>query len=216
MLRKNRFLAKNLTGGGYLLKPSQISDVDLKRMAGTANRRLYELEKQGLQHESDMYSTVEHYAVDKSSNLYNVKQQKGTIRFRTDVDKMDSKTRAEYVNTLRGFLGSKTGTASGTKRTQRKRFETFKKNLDDESETANDLTQEEYAKVWKAYRQNVKLDKGEHYGSDVVVQLIEDTNLAKLSKSDLDKAMKILNQADRAEDAYTQIINENPFIVQDI
>ena len=88
--------------------------------------------------------------------------------------------------------------------------------MDDESETANDLTQEEYAKVWKAYRQNVKLDKGEHYGSDVVVQLIEDTKFAKLSKSDLDKAMKILNQADRAEDAYTKIINENPFIVQDI
>lgn len=216
MLRKNRFLAKNLIGGGYLLKPSQIEDVDLKRMAGTANRRLYEMEKQGLQHESDMYTTVEHYAIDKASPLYNVKMDRGTIRFRTDFKNMDSKTRAEYVKTLRNFLGSKTGTVSGTKRTQRKRFESFKKNLDDDSKTANDLTEAQYKKVWKAYRQNVKLDKGEHYGSQTVVHLIEDTKFAKMSKKDINKAMKILNQAESEAAAYKEIIDDNPFLVQEI
>ena len=216
MLRKNRFLAKNRSTGGWLVKASQIEDVDLQRMAGTINRRLYELEKNGLQHESDMYATIEHYAVDKSSPLYNVKVDKGTIRIRSDVKNMDAKTRAEYVRTMRNILSSKTGTVSGTKRTQRKRFESFKKNLDDDSETANDLTQDEYAKIWKAYRQNVKLDKGEHFGSQTVVHLIEDTNIAKLSKRDLNKAMKIMNQAESEADAYKKIINDNPFLVQEI
>lgn len=216
MLRKNRFLAKNRLTGGYLLKASQIEDVDLQRMAGTINRRLYELEKNGLQHESDMYSTIEHYAVDKASSLYNVKVDKGTIRIRSDVKNMDPKTRAEYVRTMRNILSSKTGTVSGTERTQRKRFESFKKDLNDDSRTAKDLTQAQYKKIWKAYRQNVKLDKNEHFGSQTIVHLIEDTKFAKMSKKDINKAMKILDQAESEEAAYKEIINDNPFLVQEI
>lgn len=216
MLRKNRFLAKNRSKGGYLLKASQIEDVDLQRMAQTINRRLYELEKHGLQHESDMYSTIEHYAVDKASPLYNVKVDKGTIRIRSDVKNMDPKTRAEYVRTMRNILSSKTGTVSGTERIQRKRFESFKKDLNDDSRTAKDLTQAQYKKIWKAYRQNVKLDKNEHFGSQTIVHLIEDTKIAKMSKKDINKAMKILDQAESEEAAYKEIINDNPFLVQEI
>lgn len=216
MLRKNRFLAKNRSKGGYLLKASQIEDVDLQRMAQTINRRLYELEKHGLQHESDMYSTIEHYAVDKASPLYNVKVDKGTIRIRSDVKNMDPKTRAEYVRTMRNILSSKTGTVSGTERIQRKRFESFKKDLNDDSRTAKDLTQAQYKKIWKAYRQNVKLDKNEHFGSQTIVHLIEDTKFAKMSKKDINKAMKILDQAESEEAAYKEIINDNPFLVQEI
>ena len=215
-LTKLGFLAKNRNGTGYLRKPSQISDVDLKRMAGTANRRLYELEKAGLQQESAMYRTVEKYAIDKNSSMYNVKYDKGTIRLRTDVQNMSAKERAEYVQIMRNMFESKTGTVSGTRRSQKKAFESFKKNLDDDSTVAKNLTEDDYKKVWKAYRKNVKPGKNDHMGSETIVHLLEDTKFAKLSPRDIDQAMRTINQAESGEEAYTKILRDNPFIVQDI
>ena len=215
-LTKLGFLAKNRNGSGYLRKPSQISDVDLKRMAGTFNRRLYELEKAGLQQESAMYRTIEKYAIDKNSSMYNVKYDKGTIRLRTDVQNMSAKERAEYVQIMRNMLVSKTGTVSGTRRAQKKAYESFKENLDDDSTEAKNLTEEEYRKVWKAYRKNVKPGKNDHMGSQTIVHLLEDTKFRKLSQRDIDQAMRTIKQAESGEEAYTKILQDNPFIVQDI
>lgn len=215
-LTKFSFIAKNRNGSGYNLKPSQIADADLKRMAGTFNRRMYELEKAGMQQESVMYRMVEKYAIDKASPFYNVKVDKGTIRLRTDVQNLDAKERAEYIQIMRGMFESKTGTVRGSKKIQQKRYETFKEHLDEKSETAKNLTEDEYRKIWKAYRNNVKGSKDDHYGSQTIVHLIEDTKFAKLSVKDIEQAMETLNQAEREEDAYSQIVNDNPFIVQDI
>ncbi len=215
-LTKLGFLAKNRNGSGYLRKPSQISDVDLKRMAGTFNRRLYELEKAGLQQESAMYRIIEKYAIDKNSSMYNVKYDKGTIRLRTDVQNMSAKERAEYVQIMRNMLVSKTGTVSGTRRAQKKAYESFKENLDDDSTEAKNLTEEEYRKVWKAYRKNVKPGKNDHMGSQTIVHLLEDTKFRKLSQRDIDQAMRTIKQAESGEEAYTKILQDNPFIVQDI
>lgn len=215
-LTKLGFLAKNRNGSGYLRKPSQISDVDLKRMAGTFNRRLYELEKAGLQQESAMYRTIEKYAIDKNSGMYNVKYDKGTIRLRTDVQNMSAKERAEYVQIMRNMLVSKTGTVSGTRRAQKKAYESFKENLDDDSTEAKNLTEAEYRKVWKAYRKNVKPGKNDHMGSETIVHLLEDTKFRKLSQRDIDQAMRTIKQAESGEEAYTKILQDNPFIVQDI
>lgn len=169
----------------------------IKKLAKQVNDSLYRLEKAELQEESKEYQIVQHYAIDKNSDYYNVNLEKGTIRVTKDLKRF--KTRADlyrYKETLENIMNAQTRTVSGTRKAMQKAYEKF---LQSEAKASNkNMTFDEYRKVFKIYRTKILADGKEHLSSDTVVDLLEHTNIYELSDSAVRKALTRANESGTA------------------
>lgn len=196
-LRSN-LLSYNVTAGGYKqfdIVPSKVTEAEFKRLVKRANDRLYKLEKKGLTNKSREYRMVEHYAVSDPNgkgNIYNVKANKGTIRFTSSLKGLDSKQKAYLINTVRNFMLAETSTIGGTKKAFNRAFETFKKNRPD----LKNMTQEQYENLWQTYRDMVEKDKLASAGYNAFMELVEKTNLYELSSDEMETALSYIENSD--------------------
>ena len=175
---------------------------EIKKLAKKVNDSLYRLEKAGLQTESQEYNVIQHYAISKNDKMYNVNTEKGTIRVTRDLSRF--KTRDElyrYKSILENILNAKTRTVSGTRKAIKKGYETFQNSLT--KSTVPNLTYEEYKNVFKIYRNNVEPDKRDYLGSDVVVDLIENTDIYTLTDEQIADALRYAS-----ENSVEQLIND--------
>lgn len=190
----------------YDVKASQVSDKDIKRMAKLANDRLYKLEKSGQWEYSREYKVVEHYAFgdpNGKGSIYNVPDDFSRIRFTSTTKGMTPEERSYYVNTIRNFLRSETSTVSGTKSSMNKAYQTFMKN---HGQNISGMTQEQYGRLWKAYRENAMADKISHQGYNAFLQLVENSNIYELNNNELEAAIWYLKNSE--EDTTVGIIND--------
>ena len=190
----------------YDVKASQVSDEDIKRMAKLANDRLYKLEKSGQWEYSREYKVVEHYAFgdpNGKGSIYNVPDDFSRIRFTSSTTGMTPEERSYYVNTLRNFLRSETSTVSGTKESMKKAYTTFMKN---HGQNIPSMTQDQYGRLWKAYRENAMADKISHQGYNAFLQLVENSNIYDLNNNELEAALWYLKNSE--EDTTIGIIND--------
>lgn len=169
--------------------------------AKTANKRLRNLEGQGLQDASAAYRHIRSFAYDHREFMGTTKNNE--FKFRTDVNKMDKDTLRREAMELDTFLfRSKTSTVRGVRSMYSKIFKSLKDSVllsASTLKTGSEKTQRvadyfskmsltEFAEFWQ--NQNVKLAM-DMYGSDFVVGLIdtgEENNL------DLEKMNEILSE----------------------
>lgn len=187
------------THGNYVkydIKPSQVTDEEIRKMAKLANDRLYKLEKSGMSEYSREYKFVNHYATgdpNGKGKIYNVSDDYKRIRFTSTSKGMTQQERSYYVNTLRNFLRAETSTVSGTKKAINTAFETFKEK---HGENIPNLTQEEYANYWKTYRLMVQQDKYDHRGYNAAyLELIESGKLYDITQDQLEEAIKYIEES---------------------
>lgn len=173
--------------------------------AKTANKRLRNLEGQGLQDASAAYRHIRSFAKDGREFMGTTKNNE--IKFRTDVNKMDKDTLRREAMELDTFLfRSKTSTVSGVKSMYSKIFESLKDSVlisastlkpGSKTRTGAEKTQRvvdyfskmnltEFAEFWQ--NQNVKLAM-DMYGSDFIVGIIDTGDENNL---DLEKMNEIL------------------------
>ena len=178
-------------------KWKKYSEAEIKHIIKTVNDSLYRLEKAGLQSESAEYRKIEKYAISNpngTGKMYNVNFETGTIRVSKDLSRYkNKKERDKFVDVLENILKSQTRTVSGTRKAMQKGFETVKKDYG----YAGSLKQ--YINVWHTFRDQVSKNKRDKIGSDVVMQLIEKTNIYTLSKRELQQAMNVLQRARTAD-----------------
>lgn len=160
-----------------------ISKEEIKKKAKKVSNSLYRLEKAGVQNESAMYRTIERYAIDKNSKYYNVNLEKGTIRPTRNLENMTREELYRYNEILDNILESETRTVSGTRKAIKKGYETFLNSTAHAS--APDLTYDKYREIFKIYRTQVADDKKSHFGSQVVLDLIENTDIYTLTADQL-------------------------------
>lgn len=163
-----------------------ISKEEIKKKAKKVSNSLYRLEKAGVQNESAMYRTIERYAIDKNSKYYNVNLEKGTIRPTRNLDNMTRKELYRYNEILDNILKSQTRTVTGTKKAIKKSYEAFLNST--VHNAVPDLTFDKYNEIFKIYREQVADDKKSHFGSQVVLDLIENTNIYILTEDQLIEA----------------------------
>lgn len=158
---------------------------EIKLLAKRVNYRMLKLERAGLADLSKEYSNIEHYAVDKNSPFYNVNTDKGTIRATQDLKRF--KTDAElyrYKERLESILNAKTITIAGTEQAITKGYEKFKeKNL-------GDVSYDEYKNIFRIYKNKIVPNTKNHLSSDVVIDLIKNTNIYEMTDEQIEKALK--------------------------
>ena len=149
---------------------------------------------------------VEHYAFgdpNGKGSIYNVPDDFSRIRFTSSTTGMTPEERSYYVNTLRNFLRSETSTVSGTKESMKKAYTTFMKN---HGQNIPSMTQDQYGRLWKAYRENAMADKISHQGYNAFLQLVENSNIYDLNNNELETAIWYLKNSE--EDTTIGIIND--------
>lgn len=180
----------------YDTKASKVTDEQIKRMAKLANNRLYKLEKSGQFEYSREYQLVEHYAVgdpNGKGSIYNMSDDHKRIRFTSSSKNMDSEERKYYVDTLRNFLRAETSTVTGTRRAIKKAYTSFStgatgKNLD--------ISEEQYNRLWKTYRNSVLPDRLAHEGYNAFIEMVKITNLYTLSDDQMKQALQYVGTSD--------------------
>ena len=208
------------THGNYVkydIKPSQVTDEEVKKMAKLANDRLYKLEKSGMSEYSREYKFVEHYATgdpNGKGKIYNVSEDFSRIRFTSSTRGMTQQERSYYINTLRNFIRAETSTVSGTKKAIKTAFETFKSK---HGKNIPNLTQEEYANYWKTYREMVQQDKYDHKGYNAAyLELIESGNLYGISQDQLEEAIKYIEESKQTSvvGVIDEVVNQLPWLAE--
>lgn len=198
----------------YDIKASQVSDEDIKKMTKLANDRLYKLEKSGQSEFSREYKMVEHYAIgdpNGKGSIYNVSEDYDRIRFTSSTKGMTQEERSYYVNTLRNFLRAETSTIKGTKAAINKAFETYKSHY---GANIPDMTAEQYARLWKTYREWNLPDKLSHEGYNAFLELAQNSNLYDLTDNQLDAAMAYLRNSEETSTSgiVGELVYNLPFI----
>lgn len=181
----------------YDKKASQVTSEEIKKMAKLANDRLYKLEKSGKSEFSREYQLVEHYAVgdpNGKGSIYNVSDDYSRIRFKSTDKGMTGKERSEYVNTLRNFLRAETSTMKGTEAAINKAYNTYMKR---HGANVREMSQEQYARLWKTYREWNLPDKLSHEGYNAFLELAENSNIYQLTDNQLDAAMAYLRNSEQ-------------------
>lgn len=198
----------------YGVKARNVTEKEFKTLVKRANERLRQLERNKLTGESKEYIVVKRYAVSKPKSkgfIYNVEdvEGKGTkIRFKTNLSEFKTQAEKTYlINTIRNFLTTKTSTIGGVHKTQKKSFETFKKNLGDRFK---DMTQEQYNMFWRTYRENVAENDKDHYSYNTIMNLLEHTDIMSLNEEDMTKAMSYVNNSRTANDQVESILQAVP------
>lgn len=203
--RKSKHVSEELLAGEegfgnyykYDIKASKVSDAEVKRMAKLANDRLYKLEKSGQSEYSREYQLVEHYAVgdpNGKGSIYNVSDDNSRIRFTSSTKDMDTEERSYYVNTLRNFLRSETSKVSGTRAAVSQAYESFKTGK--LSKYIGDISEEEYKRLWKTYRDSSLPDKLSHEGYNAFIEMVKTTNLYQLSEDQMMQALDYIHSSE--------------------
>lgn len=195
----------------YKVTPSNVKQSEIKWMAQTINRRLRALEKAGLTEASEEYRTIQRYATGDPSGkgaIYNVNYDTGSIRITADTRKMSSEERAYLITTMRNILTAKTGTVRGTKKSM---YKGYKTSLAMAGKTEEEISQDQWGKIWKTYRENVSQDMKDKGGSQAVMKLLRETNFYEMSLSDMEKAFSYMNNYETPMDWMDELVTESPF-----
>lgn len=181
------------TGGKqYRVKPSEVRDDEIKRMIKQVNDSLYRLEKAGVAKQSAMYRTIEKYAIsepNKSGKMYNVNEEKGTIRVSKDLSRYTTQEeKSRMVNILRNILSSQTRTVSGTRSAMKKAYETAKEKNDFQG------TQEDYFNMWKIFKEQVEPDARQKVDSNTVIRFMERFDIYSMDREEISEAMSYFNR----------------------
>lgn len=174
----------------------------IKNQAKRINDRYRALEKAGLEDASQSYKTVEHYAVSDpkgKGKMYNMDYATGHVRVSADTRKMTVKEMKEYSETLGQILKHKTSTVSGTKKAMEKAYQTAKEDYNFQG------TQEDYTKIWNTYKNNVEPDKRQKLDSEIVMTIMEYSDIYKMGQEDIDAAMQYINRAEDKDEALFHI-----------
>ena len=192
----------------FKVKAKDVKEKEVKWLVKTLNKRLYNLEKYGLQSSSQEYRNIEHYAISEPSGkgkMYNVNYETGTIRITSDLSRF--KTREEltyFINTLRNIYQAKTSTTKGTKASMNKAYKKF---LETTGRTKAEVPFNKYGEIWRTYREVVSEEKKSKAGSDIVVELITNTNFYDLSMEEITETMEYINNFEEPYEALDYIVD---------
>ena len=192
----------------FKVKAKDVKEKEVKWLVKTLNKRLYNLEKYGLQSSSQEYRNIEHYAISEPSGkgkMYNVNYETGTIRITSDLSRF--KTREEltyFINTLRNIYSAKTSTTKGTKSSMNKAYKKF---LETTGRTNAEVPFNKYGEIWRTYREVVSEEKKSKAGSDIVVELITNTNFYDLSMEEITETMEYINNFEEPYEALDYIVD---------
>lgn len=195
----------------YKVTPSNVKQSEIKWMAQTINRRLRALEKAGLTEASSEYRMIQNYATGDPTgkgSVYNVNYDTGNIRISYDTRKMTSEERAYLITVMRNILTSKTGTVRGTKAAMMKGYRT---SLAMAGKTEEEISQDQWGKIWKTFRENVSQDMKDKGGSQMVMKLLRETNFYEMSLSDMETAFSYMNNYETPADWADELVSESPF-----
>lgn len=208
--RKKQLFRQKKGSQGYKIydvKAKDVTEKDIKWLVKTLNKRLYNLEKKGLEDISQEYRAIKHYATSElkgKGKMYNVDYEKGTIRITSDLSRFETQEEKTYfINTLRNIYKSRTSTATGTKAVLK---ESYKKFLETTEKTSKEIPFEKYADIWKTYREVVSEAKKEKSASDVIIELITNTNFYDLSTEEMVEAMEVMNNYEDVWEAGQDIV----------
>lgn len=180
------------------LREKEIYKSLIQNQAKRINDRYRSLEKAGLDQASQSYKTVEHYAVSdpkgKGKN-YNIDYITGSVRVSADTRKMSLKEMKEYSQILSQILKHKTSTVSGVKKSMEQSYKTAKERYNFEG------SQKQYEKIWETYKNNVEPDKRQKLDSELVMAVLEYSDIYKMSEEDIKAAFQYLNHVDNMDEA---------------
>ena len=198
-------------GKQYRVQPSKVRDDEIKKMVKMVNDSLYRLEKSNMEGASAIYRTIESYALSDPNGkgkIYNVNDEKGTIRITKDLSRFGSgEEKSKFVNVLRNILTSKTRTVTGTRESLKKGYETAKEKYNFSGDA------KKYGDLWKAYTDNVSKETRSHLGSNLVLQLMENTDIYSMSEEQMNQAMSFVNGMNDLDDAINGLLEEYPNLV---
>lgn len=201
--RKKDILERTKTDKGYSvykIKPGDITQKDINYMVNVINKRLYNIEKKGLTEASNEYRSIEQYATE-GSPFYNYNPKTGTIRVRSSLKSFKGREREKYINTLRNIMRAKTSTATGTKRALEGGYKTF---LERYGFTKKQLPKEKYAAIWQIWKDKIRVDRRDKFGSDKVISMLEYGQFGELSIDEMQDAMEYIAQNEADLDAYEE------------
>lgn len=192
----------------FKVKAKDVKEKEVKWLVKTLNKRLYNIEKAGLQSSSQEYRNIEHYATSEPSGkgkMYNVNYEKGTIRITSDLSRFQSREELTYfINTLRNIYQAKTSTTKGTRTSMNKAYKTF---LERTGRTKQEVPFNKYGEIWRTYRETVSEAKKEKGGSDIIVELIANTNFYDLSMEEVQETMNYINMFEDRWEAIDFIVD---------
>lgn len=173
--------------------------------AKTANKRLRNIEGEGLEDESAAYRSVRTFSRD--GRTFMGKTKKGEFKFRTDVTKMDAETLRKEAMELDSFLfRSKTSTVKGIKDVLRQREALLKQIKEKAGQQNADGTKSQFVmdyfnnmslKEFNEFWENQSMSAWvEQYGSDEVIRLIQEGEDKGL---DLEKMVEIFTSVINGE-----------------
>ena len=178
----------------YKKKAKDITEKEIKWLVKTLNKRLYNIERYGLQSHSQEYRNIKHYAISEpnaSGKYYNVNYEKGTIRITSDLSRFQSRSElTNFINRLRNIYLTQTSTVKGTKVAMKKGYKTF---LETTGKSEKDISYNKYGEIWRTFREMVSEDKKAKGDSEVIVELITHTNYYELSMEELRETMSYIN-----------------------
>lgn len=192
----------------FKVKAKDVKEKEVKWLVKTLNKRLYNLEKYGLQSSSQEYRNIEHYAISEPSGkgkMYNVNYETGTIRITSDLSRFQTREELTYfINTLRNIYSAKTSTTKGTRASMKKAYNTF---LQTTGRTKAEVPFNKYVEIWRTYREVVSEEKKSKAGSDIVVELITNTNFYDLSMEEIAETMEYINNFEEPYEALDYIVD---------
>ena len=182
----------------YDVKASKVSDEEIKKLAKLANDRLYRLEKTGQDEYSKEYQLVKHYAdgdPDGKGRIYNTSSDGDRIRFKSSARGMTTEERSYLVKTLCNFVRAETSTITGTRNVAKRALAIYKEN---NPNAPQDMTYNQYQKLWKTYREVVIPDKEAHEAYNAFITMMETTDLYQLSQDQIEQAMKYIKTSEES------------------
>lgn len=192
----------------FKVKAKDVKEKEIKWLVKTLNKRLYNIEKAGLQSSSQEYQSISNYAISEPSGkgkLYNVNYENGTIRITSDLSRF--KTREEltyFITTLRNIYLAKTSSVTGTRKALKKGYKTV---LEMTGRTEKELPFDKYDEIWRTYRNVVSEEKKSKASSEVVVELITNTNFYDLSMEEISETMEYINNFEEPYEALDYIVD---------
>ena len=203
--RKKEILEKVESAKGYKVfkvKPSEITQKDINYMVNVINKRLYNIEKKGYTEQSREYRSIEQYA-NEGSPFY-TKRKDGTIRVKSSLKSFTGREREKYINTLRNIMLSKTSTVAGTKKVSKTAYDTF---IQKYGFDKNIMTLDKYGKIWQLYKEKVRADARDKFGSDQVISMVEYGGFAELTPDEMESVFDYMSNTEYDLDAYDDWLN---------
>lgn len=217
---KNELLTAKINKRGkpvYDVKANKITQADYATLVKRANERLRQLEKNNLTTDSKAYVVVKRYATSKPNGkgaIYTTSAEKGKpvkIRFKTKLSEAATQAERTYmINTVRNFLNAETSTMKGVKKIQKKSYEAFKKNMALINPELANISQKQYTRFWRTYRENVAQNDKDRYGYNTIVNLLYNTRVMSLNEEQIKKVITYMDNSRTGDDNFETIINNMP------